>query len=159
MSDGLSYQFQSKLLFIFFLIKFASLKKRYQNVEVFVDDILVSKTSGSFRVPEDYIITIPISKTGKILRLQWPKVSVSVATLEVSYNEGETIHLFHLFLFYHLTSWWIYVQLWTILTWLKITERFSFVFFSLLQLHPSNFSLLLMKCVSRYNSEVAFLIF
>lgn len=104
MSDGLSYRFQSKLLFIFFLIKFASLKKRYQNVEVFVDDILVSKTSGSFRVPEDYIITIPISKTGKILRLQWPKVSVSVATLEVWYNEGETIHIFHLFLFYHLTS-------------------------------------------------------
>ena len=66
--------------------------QRYQNVEVFVDDVLVTKTSASLRVPDDYIIRIPLSKTGKTLKLQWPKVSVSVATLEVVYNEGKSIN-------------------------------------------------------------------
>ena len=65
--------------------------QRYQNVEVFVDDVLITKTSASLRVPDDYIIRIALSKTGKTLKLKWPKVSVSVATLEVVYNEGKRL--------------------------------------------------------------------
>ena len=64
-----------------------------------MDDVLVTKTSASLRIPDDYIIRIPISKTGKTLKLQWPKVSVSVATLEVVYNEGKTINK----IFFYLT--------------------------------------------------------
>ena len=63
-------------------------------MKVFVDDVLVTTTSASLRLPEDFIIRIPISQSGKVfegnsLKLQWPDVAAA-ATLEVEYNEGKT---------------------------------------------------------------------
>ena len=94
---GCLIKFWKITIFVFLYLNLLAKTQRYQNVEVFVDDVLVTKTSASLRVPDDYIIRIPISQGGKVfegksLKLQWPRVSVSVATLEVDYNEGKIIN-------------------------------------------------------------------
>ena len=96
---GYLINFEKITVFVFFNL--LAKRQRYQNVEVFVDGVLVTKTSPTLRVPDDFIIRIPISQGGKVfegktLKLQWPRVSVSVATLEVDYIEGKIFNKFFL---------------------------------------------------------------
>ena len=63
---------------------------RYQGVKVLVDGQEVAKTSSSFRVPDDYVISIGIPGVkGTSLELKWPPVPVQIATLEVLYTKKE----------------------------------------------------------------------